>query len=922
PNRITFIPPHRRTAAPPHVHVEAIRLRCASMLTAAMAFALPSASSTATAMSTTSSDSTANAFVAVELPAPKLWSTAISSGTVLDVNAEGWACGWVDDGGGNGSQPFVFDPRVPETESASGEMTLLPLPSGYATGEATAMIDGNEPSTLRVVGTVENPAGTHSEAVIWTSNATTWSVDYVVGPASAPQRSEATGIFDDETNIIVTGHQRSLNANTSYRSFQKIIGGAFTWHPVGGLGDENFSNDITVVGSTTTSAGSRYIGTATDPTAFHWSGATAVDVHPVPYLASGVSAINTFTDGPDTLTDLVGWVQGSVGTIRPAFWRHQVGTPDCLVFIPIMGLYDSYANDINDSREIVGTAFDVATGDAVEAFIWSYNNGSPQNHELTDITKFAEYHSGHVIREANALNDRGWIGGSLQRNGATNAVPCLLVPFDIDNNAVPDYREIISSVAPIDDGEPAGIADNWIPDHFEGMRVGLYPGGLTSSIRNVQNRVEHMHAVRMHLGYDMVYAIVNGLPADGGQTWTQKFGCAINQLGDGSIDGSTINGPAKEIIVTIRSTGGGASPPLSDDYDYLPPFPVSGGGVSLLYDDALQDLGVFAYRQARCIDFIQFGNEWLTGPGQWYFRVGDLPDSGGSGLLRDGIPSNAYPEAMTVLSSWWTDQLHTAQAASALSGRPLRFVTPAVHPETITLGAEGNPALSPVENFDIGTPNGQTNRTTVAMVTVVGFANTTGTALDIHMHYEDPLLVKEMECLDDIVDPSSPWAAPELLTCLEWSVLPDAGWWDDQNRREAAKYIVGTTEDPPSGTAWATILNDWKSYSNGYDDDLRMDTILQEFADHGLLHACYGDFSQGPIGIYQFDGKNWGDLDRYDFTAIIAEQVKSGYEDDPTYNFSNVVLTDLEAAAAGHPLPPGWVAPHDGTEACGCGTGP
>ena len=51
--------------------------------------------------------------------------------------------------------------------------------------------------------------------------------------------------------------------------------------------------------------------------------------------------------------------------------------------------------------------------------------------------------------------------------------------------------------------------------------------------------------------------------------------------------------------------------------------------------------------------------------------------------------------------------------------------------------------------------------------------------------------------------------------------------------------------------------------------------------------------------------------------VLFETRVKSGYFGDDRW--SETILADLEAAAAGYDLSGQWTPPHNGTEACGCG---
>src|SRR5690606_5611664 len=110
----------------------------------------------------------------------------------------------------------------------------------------------------------------------------------------------------------------------------------------------------------------------------------------------------------------------------------------------------------------------------------------------------------------------------------------------------------------------------------------------------------------------------------------QKKTCTRFQLAVevyGETGGAT--GEKKEIIAMIRSQD-----TTDSGRDVLPSNPSAW----------LSDLALFAERYARCIDYIQFGNEFFSGPGQYYLDSGDLGCSGWSGGYLKDITTRACLE--------------------------------------------------------------------------------------------------------------------------------------------------------------------------------------------------------------------------------------------------------------------------------------
>jgi len=859
-------------------------------------------------------DPSPNAFVAVELPAPAAWTPGIRTGTVLDVNEDGWACGSVQEVGSSDDLPFVFDPRVQPSGTGNitprGTMTLLPI-GGFASGVANAMIDGAHPI---IAGTVTTSGG-HTEAVYWEWDAVseTWSMTELFAGMSGPYPSEATGIDFDGSGIVITGHRQTLTSNTEYKSFQCTLSDplTFVYFPVGGTGSENFSLDVVIPEDEVPVSAGRWRLTGTDR-AFYWDVNGADGVHPTTYTASEVTAINRWMLGSVEQIDMVGWARDSSGFHKAVLWR-QNANPPILIFSPITDSgADALASDINDHREVVGTFFYGSTDLPIEGFIWTFVDSGPRGDQLSDITRFPTYSAANLITEANAINNRGWIGGAMQEAGVPSPMPCLLIPYDVDNNGVPDYREIVSGDRSDNSADP-DFANNWIPDDFEGMRVGLYPGLLDPTQRDYLNRVQHATAVRIHLELGRVHAVARDLG------FTEEFRCALYGYGRGEHNDLVAPMTPKEIIVMMRSMGGApGEEELDRMYDNLPPIWLN-PGASITETEALESIALFAHTYARCIDYMQIGNEWLTGPGQYYFRDEDLTGCNEGGLITE-LPASCYPEAAAKVAEWWGKQLEAARAASALGGRPLRFIAAAVHQGTIRTGFDGTVGGS----YELSTD--EDNRAALAMATLIDFANSRGAAMDIHVHYVDPLLELEDEALEKIYDPTAPWeVGPELITCMEWSPIPTDAWWDnDDNRNEVRRYFEPTPCDPL--LSWDDFISSWRTIDFG--GDLGMDTLLPKLSQHTdapqFLHACYGDFGQADevpttwlAGVCDpIDPEEVADPDKFDFTPIRANLVKFGYI-TPVTRWSNHIKTAFETAASAYPLQ--WTPPHDGSEACsGC----
>src|SRR5690606_15078448 len=127
----------------------------------------------------------------------------------------------------------------------------------------------------------------------------------------------------------------------------------------------------------------------------------------------------------------------------------------------------------------------------------------------------------------------------------------------------------------------------------------------------------------------------------------------------------------------------------------------------------------------------------------------DANDPNWQGGLIAVVPDGCYEEACAEVFGWFGELEEAALCASALAGRPLRFVTPAIHPGTIGAGLSSNPQ-GPFDPED-----DPENRAALAMNCVIDFGNARGAAVDMHMHYDDRFLVDELKGIDYLVDPAS-----------------------------------------------------------------------------------------------------------------------------------------------------------------------
>lgn len=477
-----------------------------------------------------------------------------------------------------------------------------------------------------------------------------------------------------------------------------------------------------------------------------------------------------------------------------------------------------------------------------------------------------------------AINDNGWIvGKATRKESGENDVPVvlLLVPYDMDNSGTPDYREIIANPT-LDDDE------NWVLDKSEQMRVGLYAAGFNPEGTRA-DEVDDIQAVRLHLDDEFIHDIV-----------TDSQICANTQ---NALEAWRQSEDQKEIIAMIRTKYA-----TDKHYDAI----MTGE----TKENYLDDLFCFAYRYAYDIDFIQFGNEIYEGPGEYWIN--------GEGL--GGIDGDDLPAACDAVFAWIGEQMAVARMASALAGRPLRFIGPAVTRRAIISGYGGN-LLS--ESLDMDDPEEDNPfRDAYNIKRLVEFANANHAYVDAHLHYN---LDGQLEAaLDYLVNPSeNTWDTPIWRTCMEWSPVT-TGNWAIVNNPTYRKYFWEYEGAPAElwndyVDAWGTDTENGGLGRSGFPG---LGGDLTDMESYGLLHACYGEFNQGTIPTQQ-TAPNYPLPDQFDLTVLRAESV---FADDDWILDSESLWTairgDMETDNGTYRITPFTPHPNAPTTSCSCVTRP
>lgn len=573
--------------------------------------------------------------------------------------------------------------------------------------------------------------------------------------------------------------------------------------------------------------------------------------HVLPPLPDGDATAASGVEPGGGLTPIVaGQSEDAEAVVQAVAWRHSGGSvlvtdlSELLDEDDAIGIATSVAND----GHIVGAILDDTTFDVLETVFWYYHAGSWTAHSFTSgISDFlpaaiaptsnevvgADHlwvptsisagegevldlqemtialPDGLLSLSAWDINDAGEICGIAHLDDEdVPRLPFKIVPFDTDNNGTPDYREIVNDRANLDtDG-------NWLLDRSEQMRVGLFAAGLDPD-DYLAGQVDDIQAIRLHFTADAMIDVATD------PTTCANTAAALNEWGH---TGST-TGDKKEIVVMVRSKY-----PGQHHYDYI----LTGQDK----EDYLDALFCVAYRYALDIDFMQFGNEIFSGPGEYLVETACHE---GLQSIRD-VDEECYAEAGQQIMDWIAEQIAVARMASALAGRPLRFITPSYALQQVLLGKDGDlrdPApLDPVEDTE--------NRAALGIEYIIDLGNTQQAWADIHLHYavdgdlEDALYY--------FVNPNPyTWTSPDFRTCMEWSPVP-TDTWAETNNPTYRKYFW-TAEGPPTDL--------WDDYVYGWGDTVLERENFPDFnrdltglASNGLLHACYGEYYQGTIPMH------------------------------------------------------------------------
>ncbi len=787
--------------------------------------------------------------------------------------------------------PMVLDVAAANDSSLDlVRITELAMPTGAISGEALAVSDQgmDEGEHPIIVGYVSN--GTKDAAVFWEWTGSAWGTAqfifedgfndhesrtlgvggygndfprelYIAGwfeDGSGPEPDAFRAILDAGVITSVTSPSHSSEAMAAYAVSN---------------GSANIAGSAVILDNSVEVERAR-IWKRTD--------STLTSIHP-PGSSNLESAALDFADTNITVgTPIVGWTlkdETPVDRKYPTFWVDQ-STIITFTFLPGF-ISSSEAFAVNSHHEVL------VRGDSGGYALWKWVvNG--QSQWIGDAFNFG---AGKVVLPPSALdstiasltniNNDGWITGSYIPNGGSEEFPCLLVPYDLNNNGEPDFREIMEGALL---GSEVDSNENWMIDQAEAMRVGLHNMGHPISSKT--GLIEHTQAVRRiaHLkprsgqaptGLDDAW-FIDEIVTPSGTPQCDDCEALTNLVNDWGteIEGDMVQ---REVAIYIRSTFGGAG---EGKHDYLPE-------TEAIRANAVTDLRTFAYRFARCIDWIQFGNESFANSefGSFKFRNDEIPgcgwETGGPKSFEDigtDLGQSCQEAALVVMLDWISDEAEACLIGSALAGRPLRLVTPAITGSTIASGFQ----------YD------EINRHLLSVLTP--WADEREMYIDVHLHYQS---VEEVLTNIDLLVTGGPaqsyWISPERLVSLEWGPIADFnddGWWTElalgqtiTNKQVYNRFYTPNLGDP--GVEYAAFIGRWEDDSDSFGDNVEgfnLGGVLDELASAGFNVACYGPTLNHDPG-----------LELYEVAALRADQiVNDEYIDD--LNQLTPLSSDLSAA--------------------------
>ncbi|MFG0329156.1 MAG: hypothetical protein ACF8PN_04585 [Phycisphaerales bacterium] len=458
--------------------------------------------------------------------------------------------------------------------------------------------------------------------------------------------------------------------------------------------------------------------------------------------------------------------------------------------------------DVNSSSEI-----------AVARSIVAWYGGAVDPYHIVPVESFI-----HVPVQIDSgtwsirgINDDGQMVAWAERFDTPSNTPTVvkIVPRDDDNDGTPDYREIEAGLESDSDGD-------WIPDDVEQMRVGLFGAGKAAH-NNGAMTVANVQALRMHSDYDEIEMILcNTVHPEIGPAceWARNLFNGVGVEHD------------NEIIFMTRNPH-----PTDSGHDVIP--------VGTERDEKLDDMREFVRRFAYNIDAVQVGNEIYRGAGDMVIDSNALGLGACQGYVGEWSAiagTECFEEATAAILVWLTDQTAAVREGSALAGRPLRVIGPALTNGMVTDGANGD-----LGSWGNGGTADAPAKSAYAVQQLILWANAHCVPLDIHLHYNH-WATHIYGPVEDIMNQGNPeWDVPNDMVSLEWGPEPKLGsgdWYQEHLETIRAYYSVGTTL-----ANWNAELEEWLM-DDQIDDALWCSELLDLLNSYQFHYACYGHVAQ------------------------------------------------------------------------------
>ncbi len=731
-------------------------------------------------------------FVMVRIPLP----SGYTHGEVMGLNNSNQAVGWMWNYSAEIANAFFFDPEDGVTVLDTDEVNM-------DAAWAHAISDETPPTIAGVVIWKGEPD--YQRAALWDGPDDEAYVPFGTGVVSAAYGVKGVSSASTLAGMyIVSSEERSV----------VYVEGSGASYPASGVNGEAraLNSSGKVVGWHMVSGKSH---------AYSWVSNTTTDINPSGYDYSSALSINS-------AGHIGGWVADTDEEEKiAALWTFVI--PGVYTVEPFDTGASSAVTAINASGEMA-----ITREDASGVAIWSKRSGVDDADLLDDLTLMPA--EAAVLHSAWAINDNGWIGGSYIPVAGNDPLPCLIIPYDVDNDGTPDYREIL-------DGKREGYTDldtdsNWLLDWAETVRVGINNPGYQVPAYNPAHDIQNTCVVSLpvHIGAlpedatEDDYAIEDVLS---GGVSCEDYRTAIEHWAR-----ATQGDPQeREVSILLRSSLGAAR-----DEDYLPE------------DDEqraqlLANIHNFAYELAWCIDYIQTGNEVFGGAGGYLFYETDLPTCGQShswegALTFPELPSdNCRKEGVDLVIAWLDDQAWAALEGSALAGRPLRILGPGITHGMVINAADDPPMAAAL----------------YVMEQVVPWLNANQMHFDMHLHYRS---IEDAETAIAALTDTDPNWGEEVLRRVSKEFGPAAtDQWAGNNLGEFYKFRDDyTTQGPcsssccqeqPSDGTWDNFTVRWRDEQ--FNEDFEMGYLLGLLDSGGWTFIAYGPVHQESPHAMVFD---------------------------------------------------------------------